>query len=89
MLDAAHAGLLRAPTRPGRFQARQGDRLVIGGAAHFADVREADLRDAASFDGLGDAVHAEAVRHSRPDPLAPLWLLALGGLLLANWRLTG
>jgi large subunit ribosomal protein L15 len=88
-LEAAQAALLHAPGRPGPFEVRQGERLVLGGAAHFADMREADLRHAASFDGLGAAVRAEAVRNSRPDPLAPLWMVVLGGLLLANWKLTG
>src|SRR5262249_22350120 len=72
---------LEAPTRPGLFDVRQGGRLVLHGAAHFADVREADLRAATFVDQVAGTAALAATQNSREDPLGPLWVLALVGLV--------
>lgn len=79
------AVLLRAPERPCHFTVRQGRSVLFHGAARFGDLREADFTQAAS--GLDTQARAreQLRRNSRPDPLTPVWLLLLGGLLLGSW----
>ena len=89
-LPASRAALLRAPGRSGFFTVRQGGGApLLTAAGHFADVREADFRDASSRDGTLGADHAVLARNARPDPLAPLWTIALAGLLVVDWALAG
>lgn len=73
----------RAPFTPGFFDLGQ-----IKGAAHFADVREADFTSAATLTELADDPRAVSLEHRRPDPFASIWILLLGGILLANWWYT-
>ncbi len=84
----SRAGILRAPDEPGFFSVLQGETPLFEAAAHFADARTADFRDAETFNVRADRQrqreHAE--RHSRRDFLAPLWMVLLGGVLLLNWR---
>ena len=79
--------LTRAPTRPGFFRVLQGDEPRLTGAAHFADAREADLLGAASREQTRRHDRLTVARNSREDPLTPLWVVLLAGLLLADWRL--
>jgi len=89
-LPASRAALLRAPGRSGFFTVSQGRGApLLSAAGHFADVREADFRDASSRDGTLGADHAVIARNARPDPLAPLWTIALAGLLVVDWALAG
>jgi hypothetical protein len=85
----AQAHLLRAPAKPQFFDVRQGEEVLLTGAAHFADIREADLTKATSFDEL-DHLAAEqvAVTHEADDYWR-LWLLLLLGALLASWWFGG
>jgi hypothetical protein len=84
-------GLLRAPSEPGFFEVRevgesaQGGAVRFKGAAHFADAREADFREAASVDGIATAARRQRERHSRRDGLTPLWVLLLGTVMVVNW----
>ncbi len=83
-------GLPRAPFEPGFFEVREeaeGQTKVVRftGAAHFADAREADFRDAASADGIATAARRQRERHSRQDGLTPLWVLLLGAVMMVNW----
>ncbi|MDD5348851.1 MAG: BatA domain-containing protein [Chthoniobacteraceae bacterium] len=87
LAGAADGGLRRAPVEPGFFEAGEGDAKLTG-AAHFADPRESDFQDAASVDRVEGAAKARRERSSRQDPLTPLWVLLLGGLLAANWIIT-
>lgn len=78
-----------APPRPDFFTVREGDTLLLDGAAHFADAREADFTTAASLD---DGAHHDRrllERHARPDPALPLWAALLAGLVLADGWLAG
>ena len=44
-IPGAEPGPLRAPDRPGFFTVKQGDFVLLQGAAQFADVREADFHE--------------------------------------------
>ena len=79
----------RAPAAPGFFEVRQGDAVRLEGAAHFADPREADFKDAASFDTLEGKAARLRESHSRDDVLWPVFALALGAVLLAGWWALG
>ena len=91
LLDVAadDGPLSRAPAAPGFFEVRQGGNVRLEGAAHFADPREADFKDAASFDTLeGKAARLRESR-SRDDVLWPVFALAVGAALLAGWWAVG
>jgi hypothetical protein len=76
---------LRAPWRPAFFRVTRGAELVLAGAAHFADVREADFTHAASGD-LRPADRRESRdRQRREDPWLPFWIVLLGATLVADW----
>ena len=84
-LGAVQAALLTAPDVPATLELKQGERLLLRAAAHFADVREADFTAAASRQDL-EGVQATLVeRHSRADGTWRLWLLLLLGVLGASW----
>ena len=83
------AATLAAPLRPGHFEIRQGDGVLVRGAAHFADAREADFSEAAASDQLSAAKAALVSRHSRRDPLWRLWALLIGGAVLWSWSAAG
>jgi hypothetical protein len=81
--DAGNA--LRASVEPGFFSVRQGDQTLLTAAAHFADAREADFRDAAEADSSGGKIGELVDRNSVHDFLAPLWTILLGAALLTSW----
>jgi hypothetical protein len=78
-------GALRAPAFPKFFTVRQGDAVLLTGAAQFSDAREADFRAATSFDGLGGAMGELVERNTRSDFLSPVWALALGVAMIGSW----
>ena len=80
-------GTLRAPWRPATFEVRVGNDRRVVGAAHFADVREANLTQASSSHVSVAEAGEVRRRHTRDDPLFPLWVALLGALLLADWGL--
>jgi hypothetical protein len=80
---------VRAPGAPGFFAVTRDDVVLLRGAAHFADVREADLRRAASRDTALDAGRTQALANSARDPLRAVWLTVLAALVLAAWWLEG
>ena len=59
---------------------------MVHGAVQFADAREGDFREAATFfnDQPGERRLA-LERLTRPDPLATIWLAALLGLVVGSW----
>lgn len=87
-VPVTQARLLRAPARPGHFAVRQGDMLLLGGAAHFADTREADLTQAKPFNELDQIKAAQVETLHEADANQQLWLLALLFLLLGSWWFT-
>ena len=80
---------LRAPFAPGFFEVKQGDRVLLDAAAHFADAREADFKTAGSMDTLEGKTARMLEHNSREDLLWPFFALALGAVFLANWAATG
>lgn len=86
---APGSGGLHAPARPGLFHVRQDGAPLLTAAARFADVREADLRGAVSFDETRRASRTRLRQTTRPDPLGPLWLLLAGALMACDWSLPG
>ena len=64
--------------------------MLLKGAAHFTDTREADLHAAESIDGLkNQTVALLAEKNSRGDFLMPVWMLVTAGLLVLNWAWPG
>jgi hypothetical protein len=84
----AASGALRAPDRPRFFQVSQGTRVLVDGAAYFADTREADFREASRFDTLDGRIATLIQQNSRSDFLTPWFILLLVAVCLANWALT-
>lgn len=80
--------VLRAPFEPSFFEISQDGKTLLSGAAQFADVREADFRDAESGDSTELRVRDMAEKSRRGDFLTPLWLLLLGAVCLGNWAVT-
>jgi hypothetical protein len=79
---------LRAPARPRHFQVRQGEKLLLSSASHFADTREADLRGTASDNQLNPDVAKAIDRTTSEDHLWPLWVILILSALLAAWHFT-
>lgn len=84
-LPASQAPLLRAPALPGFMEVRQGERLLLRTAAHFADIREADFTTRSTKRDLSAATAEVTQRYSREDPAWRAWLLVLLGLLGLSW----
>ena len=68
---------------PAFFEATHGGRRLVA-AARFGDAREADLQEASSADPGSAAVTRLRQLATDPDPLLPLWLLAVGALVVAD-----
>ncbi|HVU37405.1 MAG TPA: BatA domain-containing protein [Opitutales bacterium] len=87
-LPLASAGATRAPSPPEFFTVTVDGRPWVAGASQFPDPRESDFRDAREIPLRASAQVTREAAHSQPDLLAPVWLLALLGALLASWRET-
>ncbi|OAM88182.1 BatA domain-containing protein [Termitidicoccus mucosus] len=90
-VPASGETVLRAPEEAGFFTVSRGGEVLVRGAAQFADARQGDFSAAETFSENAGALAAAAreaawERNSRPDPLAPLWLLLMGAALLWSWR---
>ena len=81
----AQAHLLRAPAQPCFFEVLQADSLLLRGAAHFADAREADLSTAKLFQDLATLKTTQTETIMESDPNWRLWLLALFAAMLGSW----
>jgi hypothetical protein len=84
-VPAVQAALLTAPDLPAILELKQGERLLLKAAAHFADVREADFTNAASRQDLEGVQSTLIERHSREDSAWRIWLLLLLGVVGAAW----
>ncbi len=85
VIDGETAGVLRAPSQPAFFEVKQGGTTLLRGAAHFADARESDFRDATSIDEVSDTVARLIEQNSERDFLAPIWTLLLACSIIASW----
>ncbi len=79
----------RAPDRPGFFEVMENGKVLIRGAAHFADTREADFRAAESLDTSESQRMETALRQSEADPWTPLWVLLLAACFIGAWAWRG
>jgi hypothetical protein len=83
----ANTGLSRTPSEPGFFEA--GDPTAkLRGAAHFADPRESDFKQAASVDHIEALAKQRKEGHAEQDAFIPIWILLLGVLMVWNWLAT-
>jgi hypothetical protein len=87
-LEAASLSSLSAPSVPGFFTVTQGDETLLTGAAQFADARESDFSTATTEDTLASHAARLVDLQTRADAWAPLWLVALGALLVSSWAAT-
>ncbi|GEP40747.1 vWA domain-containing protein [Brevifollis gellanilyticus] len=84
-VPVAQAHLLRAPAHPGFLEVKQADTLLLTGAAHFADAREADLSGAKPFQDLSKLKVTQVETTMESDPHSSLWILVLLAALLGSW----
>ena len=75
----------RLPEQIGFFEVLQGEKPLVSGAAHFADAREADFREAGEVDTVEQRRWEAALKQTEADPLMPLWVLLVLACLLASW----
>ena len=87
-LPPSGAKRFRAPEQPGFFKIEQGgdDALLLRGATHFADTREADLQQAAFRNDLDQSDTALIDQHTEQDARWQLWILILCLSLLVSWH---
>lgn len=76
----------RAISSPGFMTVSQGDTTLLNAAVHFGDPREADFRNCASSPMTLNSGGGAIERHTKPDPLWRVWILALVGCLLISWK---
>ncbi len=75
----------RLPDTVGFFDLKQEDKLLLSGAASFADTREADFHEAAALDTVEQRRWEAALKQTEADPFAPLWVLLTLGCLVTAW----
>lgn len=80
---------IRAPLEPGLFTVKQGNTVLVRGAASFSDARELDFTAASTFDGLEGKTAELLKQNTYEDTNQQLWLCLLTALLLANWAWLG
>ena len=79
---------IKAPALPSYFEVAQGDTTLLRSASHFADTREADLRNASSQNNLALLSASAIDQNTTEDKWWPLWVLLLITALLAAWHFT-
>jgi hypothetical protein len=77
---------LNAPDRPGPITITVDGEPLLRGAAHFADVREADLSRADKLSELATLRRELAETNSETDAHQLWWVLLLTGVLLGSWH---
>jgi len=85
MNQVSQAFVERAPERVGFFEVKQGEQRLVRGASHFADAREANLRECSSADTTESRRTEAALRETEADPLKALWVLLVLGCLMGAW----
>lgn len=79
---------LQAPNKPGYFEIAQGETTLLKSASHFADTREADLRNADSKNEINRLTASVIDQNTSEDKWWPLWVFAILATLLAAWHFT-
>ena len=77
-----------APATPCFLIIRQNETTLLDAAVFFADTREADFSACGKSDPTAIANQSTIERHTKPDPLWRVWLLALIAALLVSWKFT-
>lgn len=81
------AALIQAPSQPGFFTVRQGNRPLLNGSSNFADTREADFSEAATRSDIS-GLPKEIIEHQTvTDPLWKLWAIGLLLVALLTWHI--
>ena len=78
----------QAPATPCFLTIRQNESPLLDAAVFFADTREADFSACGKSDPTATANQSTIERHTRPDPLWRVWILALVAALLVSWKFT-
>jgi len=86
---------LHAPIEPAFYTIKQGDQLLLTASSHFADTREADLRNCATAEIASNFIETNTAKaangikaiekHSYQDHLWRLWALLILATLLISW----
>ncbi len=78
---------ISTPSDPGFLTISQNNQPLLTASLHFADTREADFSPCAPADDLTKS-NSKAIqeRHTAPDPLWQVWLIALLAALLISWK---
>lgn len=89
-LTVAGAGTSETPAKPDFFQIKAASgEVLLDGAAQFADLREADFKDAVISEGNPGTLESTRLKNVQGESLDPLWTVLLAGFLIWNWWLTG
>ena len=86
-LQVRTKGVMVTPGEPGFFEIRQGEESLLLGSAQFADTREADFSNAATYDNLAETALSIAEEHTKKDDAWQVWMLLLLGVILLSWYL--
>jgi hypothetical protein len=78
----------QAPATPCFLTIRQNEAALLDAAVFFADTREANFSACGKSDPTATANRSTIERHTRPDPLWRVWILALITALLVSWKFT-
>jgi hypothetical protein len=82
------ASTSQAPATPCFLTIRQNETTLLDAAVFFADTREADFSACGKSDPAATANPSTIERHTKPDPLWRVWILALIAALLVSWKFT-
>jgi hypothetical protein len=86
VLPAPERNRFAAPGSVGFFTVKRGNELLLRGATQFADARQGDFRNAATFFNDDPAERRSAMeRLTQPDPAVKLWLVLLASVALGSW----
>ncbi len=78
----------QAPATPCFLTIRQNEAALLDAAVFFADTREADFSACGKSDPAATTNPSTIERHTKPDPLWRVWILALIAALLVSWKFT-
>lgn len=84
-IPLSQAGSLRAPGEPGFFEIRQGEQILLSGAAQFVDTREADFLAAESRSDVEGLKTSTETEHTREDDVWQIWVLLILVAVLLSW----